>query len=121
MENKDGSKRSVSNSTFRGNSGSKRAKGDLSSSSSSNNNNNINNREEVVKEAVASVIVNERSKYETKIRESSKRLSKYTAENDRLLDEVSNLRLQMREMKNDRAELVSAHHESMSFLEQDTE
>jgi len=122
MENKDGSKRSVSNSTSQGNSGSKRAKGDLSSSSSSNNNNNnINNREEVVKEAVASVIVNERSKYETKIRESSKRLSKYTAENDRLLDEVSNLRLQMREMKNDRAELVSAHHESMSLLAQVSE
>ena len=59
--------------------------------------------------------------YETKIRESQTRLSKYTAENDRLLDEVSNLRLQMREMKNDRNELVRAHQESMSLLAQVSE
>ena len=77
--------------------------------------------EEVVKEAVASVIVTERSKYESKIRESQKRLTKYTTENDRLLDEVSNLRLQMREMRNDRSELVRAHHESMSLLAQVSE
>ena len=78
-------------------------------------------RERVVKEAVASVIVTERSKYESKIRESQNRLTKYTAENDRLLDEVSNLRLQIREMKNDRSELVRAHQESMSLLAQVSE
>ncbi|KAL7436768.1 hypothetical protein ACHAXH_007776 [Discostella pseudostelligera] len=78
-------------------------------------------RERVVKEAVASVIVNERSKYESKIRESQTRLTKYTAENDRLLDEVSNLRLQIREMKNDRSELVRAHQESMFLLAQVSE
>mmetsp|Transcript_13637 Transcript_13637/g.29499 ORF Transcript_13637/g.29499 Transcript_13637/m.29499 type:complete len:1595 (+) Transcript_13637:323-5107(+) len=67
------------------------------------------------------VVTNERSKYESSIRESQGRLTKYTAENDRLLDEVSNLRLQMREMKNDRTELIRAHHESMSLLAQVSE
>lgn len=61
------------------------------------------------------------AEYEAKIRESQTRLTKYTAENDRLLDEVSNLRLQMREMKNDRNELVRAHQESMSLLAQVSE
>ena len=60
-------------------------------------------------------------KYATQILESQGRLDKYTAENDHLLDEVSNLRLQIREMKNDRAELVRAHHESMSLLAQVSE
>lgn len=59
--------------------------------------------------------------YASRIRESQGRLDKYTAENDQLLDEVSNLRLQIREMKNDRAELVRAHHESMSLLAQVSE
>lgn len=63
----------------------------------------------------------ERNKYASQIRESQGRLDKYTAENDRLLDEVSNLRLQIREMKNDRTELVRAHHESMSLLAQVSE
>ena len=114
MEQKDGSKRASSRGSSGYNSSSKRAKG-LGNTSGSIH------REEKVKEAVASVIVNERSKYESKIKESSKRLDKYTAENDRLLDEVSNLRLQMREMKNDRSELVSAHQESMSLLAQVSE
>lgn len=69
----------------------------------------------------SSVVYAERSRYESKIGESQRRLAKYTAENDHLLDEVSNLRLQMREMKNDRAELVRAHHESMSLLAQVSE
>jgi hypothetical protein len=60
-------------------------------------------------------------KYASQIRESQGRLDKYTAENDHLLDEVSNLRLQIREMKNDRAELVRAHRESMSLLAQVSE
>lgn len=60
-------------------------------------------------------------KYASRIRESQGRLDKYTAENDHLLDEVSNLRLQIREMKNDRSELVRAHHESMSLLAQVSE
>ena len=34
--------------------------------------------------------------YASRIRESQGRLDKYTAENDQLLDEVSNLRLQIR-------------------------
>lgn len=80
-----------------------------------------NNREKVVKEAVASVIVNERAKYETKIRESHTRLTRSQMESDRLLDEVSNLRLQIREMKNDRTELVRAHQESMCLLAQVSE
>lgn len=91
------------------------------SSNSSRGSAGSDHRERVVKEAVASVIVNERSKYESKIRESQTRLTKYTAENDRLLDEVSNLRLQIREMKNDRSELVRAHQESMSLLAQVSE
>jgi hypothetical protein len=62
-----------------------------------------------------------KDKYVSQIRESQGRLDKYTAENDHLLDEVSNLRLQIREMKNDRAELVRAHHESMSLLAQVSE
>ncbi|KAL9181404.1 hypothetical protein ACHAXT_010209 [Thalassiosira profunda] len=66
-------------------------------------------------------VTGERAKYEAKILESQRRLTKYTAENDRLLDEVSNLRLQMREMKNDRAELVRAHQESMGLLAQVSE
>eukprot|EP00986_Skeletonema_menzelii_P020078 scaffold30079_cov154-Skeletonema_menzelii.AAC.6 len=60
-------------------------------------------------------------KYASQILESQGRLDKYTAENDHLLDEVSNLRLQIREMKNDRSELVRAHHESMSLLAQVSE
>eukprot|EP00984_Skeletonema_dohrnii_P019862 scaffold9589_cov139-Skeletonema_dohrnii-CCMP3373.AAC.8 len=60
-------------------------------------------------------------KYASEILESQGRLDKYTAENDHLLDEVSNLRLQIREMKNDRSELVRAHHESMSLLAQVSE
>lgn len=92
-----------------------------SSSSPRGSASSSSDRERVVKEAVASVIVNERSKYENKIRESQTRLTKYTAENDRLLDEVSNLRLQIREMKNDRSELVRAHQESMSLLAQVSE
>ena len=56
------------------------------------------------------------NEYSARLSESTARLSKYTAENDRLLDEVSSLRLQIREMKNDRRELVRAHHESMSLL-----
>lgn len=100
MEHKDGGKRSSS----RGKSGhytsSKRAKGG---------------------DRRGDGAINDGSKYQSKIQESSKRLDKYTAENDRLLDEVSNLRLQIREMKNDRAELVSAHHESMSLLAQVSE
>lgn len=60
-------------------------------------------------------------KYANQILESQGRLDKYTAENDHLLDEVSNLRLQIREMKNDRSELVRAHHESMSLLAQVSE
>ncbi|KAL3827557.1 hypothetical protein ACHAXA_002054 [Cyclostephanos tholiformis] len=78
-------------------------------------------REKVVQEAVASVIVNERTKYETKIVEAQSRLTKSQMEADRLLDEVSNLRLQIREMKNDRIELVRAHQESMSLLAQVSE
>jgi hypothetical protein len=78
-------------------------------------------REKVVQEAVASVIVNERSKYETKIVEAQNRLTKSQMEADRLLDEVSNLRLHIREMKNDRTELVRAHQESMSLLAQVSE
>ena len=80
-----------------------------------------NNREKVIKEAVASVIVNERTKYESKIQESQTRLTRSQMEADRLLDEVSNLRLQIREMKNDRSELVRAHQESMSLLAQVSE
>jgi len=98
-----------------------RKRSSKSSSKSSRGSNDINNSEQVVKEAVATVIVNERSKYETKIRASQTRLTKYTAENDRLLDEVSNLRLHIGEMKNDRFELVRAHHESMSLLAQVSE
>lgn len=80
-----------------------------------------NNREKVMKEAVASVIINERTKYESKIHESQTRLTRSQMEADRLLDEVSNLRLQIREMKNDRSELVRAHQESMSLLAQVSE
>ena len=80
-----------------------------------------NNREKVVQEAVASVIVNERTKYESKIRESHNSLTRSQMEADRLLDEVSNLRLQIREMKNDRSELVRAHQESMCLLAQVSE
>ena len=58
------------------------------------------NGEEEAK-VLPSVIVNERSKYESKIRESTTRITKYTTANDRLLDEVSDIRLEMREMKND--------------------
>jgi len=104
---KGGRKSSSSSSSSRGFSSKERSGGD---------------RKKAVKEAVvASVIVNERSKYESKIRESQTRLTKFTNENDRLLDEVSNLRLQIREMKNDRGELVRAHHESMSLLAQVSE
>lgn len=60
-------------------------------------------------------------KYRSQMQQSQSRLNKYTAENDRLLDEVSNLRLQIREMKNDRTELVRAHHESMALLAQVSE
>ncbi|KAL7539204.1 hypothetical protein ACHAXR_009091 [Thalassiosira sp. AJA248-18] len=121
MEHKEGSsssKRSSGSSSKRSSSRGTSSKKYKSSTTSSGGH---HHREEVVKEAVASVIVNERSKYERKIVESTNRLTKYTAENDRLLDEVSNLRLQMREMKNDRAELVRAHHESMSLLAQVSE
>lgn len=45
-----------------------------------------NNREKFMKEAVASVIVNERTKYESKIHESQTRLTRSQMEADRLLD-----------------------------------
>eukprot|EP00571_Detonula_confervacea_P000752 CAMPEP_0172323196 /NCGR_PEP_ID=MMETSP1058-20130122/48111_1 /TAXON_ID=83371 /ORGANISM="Detonula confervacea, Strain CCMP 353" /LENGTH=1558 /DNA_ID=CAMNT_0013039143 /DNA_START=34 /DNA_END=4710 /DNA_ORIENTATION=- len=109
MERKDSSRRSSKGGKRSSSRGSRGSKGGDS------------DREQVVKEAVASVIVNERSKYESKIRASQGRLTKYTAENDRLLDEVSNLRLHIGEMKNDRFELVRAHHESMSLLAQVSE
>ena len=54
--------------------------------------------------------------YSTRLHESTSRLNKYTAESDLLVDEVASLRLQIREMKNDRRELIRAHHESMSLL-----
>lgn len=54
--------------------------------------------------------------YSTRLHESTSRLNRYTAESDILLDEVASLRLQIREMKNDRRELIRAHHESMSLL-----